>query len=184
MVIILDIQLSGQAFAFRILAALFLAGLDLFVFYYLPLHISTIAPYFVPRIYIPEINSLASSFASSALPALGILFAILVFVEVFLRGTWAFGVLLIILGSFWILYDLTLYREGLLFANLLPTGGITLGNGEQVVLSGSEQSELLLFFRALIILFVISSLVTIARGVKILLRKRRAHSQTKIAQQQ
>ena len=129
MVRILDIQLSGGQFASRVAAALIFSGLTLFVFYYLPLHIDVIASYFVPRTFIPEINSLAGAFASSTLPELGALLAVLVFVETILKGTWGFGVLLILVGGFWILYDLTLYREGVLFSNLVP-GAITVGKGQ------------------------------------------------------
>jgi hypothetical protein len=179
---ILDIQLSGGQFASRLAAALIFSGLTLFVFYYLPLHIDAIASYFVPRTFIPEINSLAGAFASSTLPELGALLAVLVFVETILKGTWAFGVLLIFVGGFWILYDLTLYREGLLFSSLVPSA-ITVGNGQRILLSGSAQSELILLFTGIIILFVISSLFTILKGARILWRKHKAYFQSQISDQ-
>ena len=172
--------MSRGQFASRVAAALIFAGLTLFVFYYLPLHIDAIASYFVPRTFIPEINSLAGAFASSTLPELGALLAVLVFVETILKGTWAFGVVLILVGGFWILYDLTLYKEGLLFANLVPSA-INVGNGQQILLSESAQSELIFLFTGIIILFVISSLFTILRGARILWRKHKAYSRPEIS---
>jgi hypothetical protein len=179
---ILDLQLSKKDLALRLASALIFAGLILFVFYYLPLHIEAIASYFVPSRFLPEITSLASSFASSTLPALGLLLALLVFTETILRGTWAFGVLLIMIGSFWILYDLTLYREGLLFSGLVPST-INIGGGEQLLVSPSVQSELVFVFTGVIIMFIISSVFTIIRGARILWRKHRAYSRSSVTEQ-
>jgi hypothetical protein len=173
MVRIFDLELTRRRLALRVFSAFIFAGLTLFVFYYLPTHIVEIARYFIPDSFIPEINSLSQSFSSSSLPILGILLAILTFVETMIKGSWVFGALLVVLGSFWIFYDLTLYREGLLFSSLMPST-ITLGNGQQAVISGSIESQLVLIFTGIIILFVVSSFITTLRGARILWRKHRA----------
>jgi hypothetical protein len=178
MVKIFDLELSKKRFALRIVSAFIFTNLTLFIFYYLPLHIGAIASHFLPNMLIPEVNSLASAISSSALPELGALLAILVFVETLIKGSWVYGALLVILGTFWITYDLTLYREGLLFANLVPST-LTLGNGEQIFLSESAQSTLALMFTGIIILLVISSLFTVISGARILWRKHKAASATR-----
>jgi hypothetical protein len=162
-----DLEISRARLALRVFTGFILASMTLFLFYYLPLHMGAIAGHFVPTAFVPIVDFAASTFASSTLPLLGALLAILVFTETILKGTWAFGALLIIVGSFWILYDLTLYRAGLLFSNLIPSG-ITLANGEQLIVSTTSQSDLVLLLTGVIIIFVISSVITIIRGARIL----------------
>jgi hypothetical protein len=174
MVTLFDLELSRGKLALRIFTAFLFAGLTLFLFYYLPLHISAIASHFVPNMYLPAVNSFASAFASTSLPELGVLLAILVFVETILKGTWVYGALLIVVGSFWILYDLTLYRDGVLFS--IAPSTLTLSSGEQLILTSSTQSDIFLFVTLVIIIFVISSFVTIIRGARILWAKYRSSS--------
>lgn len=170
MVKIIDIEISKLRLAGRIVYGLFWAAIILFFFYYLPMHFQSLltSQVQVPQAYLPTLNSLAQSFSTSPLPYLGIIIATLAFIEAIINGTWVYGVILIVTGTFWLMFDLALYRSGLLFANLIPP---SIFSGYQF--SQSTSSLLIEILTAIVIIFVISSAFTIASGVRILARKRR-----------
>ena len=162
MVKILNIEVSSGRFILRIFEGLFIAGLILFFFYYFPTPLAEIAGRFVSITpsEAQQISNAGASIASSPLPIIGVLLALLAFINAIIRGTWLYGAILVLTGFFWITFDLYLYFEGLLFANLFPS---TIQQSQippqyQVYFSPATITTALTI---VIILFMISSLVTI-----------------------
>lgn len=151
---------------------MFLAGLTLFVFYYLPLNLTRIASPYIPPQYLPELRYIEQSISDSSLPLLGIFLAILTFVDTIIRGSWGYGVILVVMGSFWILYDLSLYKQGLLLSGIAPSTLSFLQGGHGQASSSSLLSSTMIadVLTGIIVLFILSSLITITRGVRILVR--------------
>lgn len=164
MVRILDIELSRRAFALRIITAVFFAGLTLFFFYYLPLNFAHLVSPYVPQRYIPTVDSIRANLSNSALPVLGLVLAGLTFVETIFRNTWGYGAILVATGSFYIIYDLSLYTQGLLFTGLVPS---SLGT---TTIPADSIAQIL---EVIILLLIVSSIVSVARGVRILIRHQR-----------
>ena len=171
MVRIIDIEISNARFAGRIAYAFFWSGLTLFFFYYLPTHIgefvSLLAPR-IPQIYVPALQYLGQSFSNSPLPYIGVLIAMLAFVEIIIRGTWVYGVILIVTGLFWIAFDVILFSRGLLFANLIPSSLL-----QTYQISTQAISLIKWVLVILVSIFVISSIMTITNGARIIVRNRR-----------
>lgn len=168
MVHLVDIEISKARLAGRVIYGLFWAGLTLLFFYYLPTHFNSLVGPYVPQAYAPAVQYVAQSISNSPLPFLGIALAALAFIEIILKGTWIYGAILIVTGVFWLLFDITLFSRGLLFANLLPSSLIQNYN-----LAPGTVSAIVWILVIMIAIFVISSLFTIGRGIRIIVRSRR-----------
>lgn len=168
MVHIIDIEVSGWRLAGRITYGLFIMGLLLFLFYYLPTHLEEMAAPYVPAAYLPALRAISDSLNQSGLPYIGAIIAVLAFVEAIIKGTWVYGVILIVTGIFWLAFDIILYTSGVLFVNLIPQS-LT----QSYQLSGSAEALLKWILVIIIIIFVISSISTIVKGVSIVATSRR-----------
>jgi hypothetical protein len=177
MVHLINIEISKKRLIGRIFYGLFWAGLILFFFYYLPTHFEALIAPHVPQVYFPMLESLAQSISQSALPYLGILLAGLAFVETVINGTWVYGVILVITGFFWLIFDIILFSTGLLFSNLLPSSLL-----ESYQLSQSETAFIVWMLVFMVIIFVVFSITTIVRGAQILVRYRGRLEQRKFSQ--
>ena len=178
MVRLVDIEISKARLAGRIIYGLFWAGLTLFFFYYLPTHFNSLVGPYVPQAYAPAVHYVAQSISNSPLPFLGVALAALAFVEIILKGTWIYGAILIVTGIFWLLFDITLFSRGLLFANLLPSTII-----QNYHLAPGTISAIVWILVIMVVIFVISSLFTIGRGISVIVNSRRRARERQFAAQ-
>ena len=167
MVRVIDIQISNARFAGRIVYAMFRFSLTMFLFYFLPTHIMAFAS-LVPQTYYQLAQYVATSFSKSALPFLGILIALIVFVEILIKGTWVYGAVLITSALSWLSFDLVLLSKGLLFANVVPVGLI-----RAYQLPPEAISLITWILISTVVGFLLMELYYVARGVKIIRKSRR-----------
>jgi hypothetical protein len=160
---ILDLHLSTTKFALRLSWAIILSGLTLFFFYYLPTHLASVISAFVPPQYFAQVNAVASNFeASPVLLYLGVLLSVLAFFDVMLKGFWGYGIVLIISGLFFLAYFYYLFKSGLFFVPIRPLNS----NSPSSTLNGLTYA-----LDSLAILFILSTILSIARGVLLISRR-------------
>jgi hypothetical protein len=166
-----DLELSNTKLAVRIIGGLILAGLILFLFYYLPSHLTQIVSPYVSGSYIPYLNNLVSELTNSGIPLLGVLLAVIVFFDVLLKDSWIYGIDLIITGLLFLVYDIFLYRTGQFFSF-----------GPETTQS-PIYSEITPLFSIIIIILLIWTVYSISRGVSLVLhRNQRRRSAIELSQ--
>lgn len=153
MVRIGNIEVSKASLAFRIFGGFFLAGLVLFLFYYLPSHLTSVLSPYVPSQYIPYASQIVSIIVNSPIPLLGILLAVSVFFDVLLRGSWLYGIVLIVTGMLFVSYDFFLFRSGQLVSDIFPTQSL-----------GGTSSSFLSQLNLIVLILMIPTFISIARG--------------------
>jgi hypothetical protein len=156
-----DLNLSYARFTLRILAGLILAGLILFLFYYLPSHLTQLLSPYVPEAYIPYLNNIVSALTNTGIPLLGILLAIIIFFDILLKGSWIYGMDLILTGVLFLAYDLFLYRAGKLFSEAYQSS------------QSAIYSEIAPLFDIIIIILIISTVYSIGMGVSLVMKRNR-----------
>jgi hypothetical protein len=168
MVRVIDINVPTGRFAGRIAYALFRSALILVLFYYLPTHLMAFVSR-IPETYLQLAQYVASSFSNSPLPFLGIVIALIAFVEIVTKGTWIYGAILISSALAWLSFDLILLSKGVLFANLIPTGLIQAYN-----LPASAVSLITWTLISMVLAFLLMEFVYIFRGVRIIRKNRKS----------
>jgi hypothetical protein len=124
--------------------------------------LDAIAAPFVPKSYLPYVNLLVQDLVQSSIPYLGILLAILIFLDTFFKGTWGSGVILIITGFLFLLYDYVLYEQGTFFTGLFPE------NYTSTNLTSDFQNNL----NILVLVLILPTVVSIGEGIYILAKRR------------
>jgi hypothetical protein len=167
MVRVIDINVPAGRFAGRIVYALFRSFLILLLFYYLPTHLLAFLSH-VPETYMQLAQYVASSFSNSPLPFLGMVIALIAFVEIVIKGTWVYGAILISSALAWLSFDLVLLSKGVLFANLVPTGMI-----QAYHLPPSAVSVVTWSLVSMVLFFLLMELGYIVRGIRIIRKNRK-----------
>ena len=152
---IFDLELSNFRFALRLFWGLILGGLVLFLFYYLPAHLETFISPFVPPQDGAQINSLVSELnVGYALGLLGVLFAVFVFFGALFKGSWGYGIVLILTGLYLLLFYYFLFQAG----SIIPTFPAILS-------SAGNLNYLTIALYVLVGLILISAIIDVGRGV-------------------
>ncbi|MGI0090648.1 MAG: hypothetical protein ACREBS_02965, partial [Nitrososphaerales archaeon] len=159
---ILNKQMSNARFIFRIILGFFLALMIILLFYYLPTHLTALASPVVPHEYLPELQGYVSYLTGTSIPYLGLLIAIMFFLDTIFAGTWGYGVILAVSGLLYVSYDLTLFERRSLFVNSFPQMYVQ-------VLGYSMVTEIL---EALVIISILLTIFSIGRGIHIIMTKR------------
>ena len=163
---IFDLELSNVRFALRLLWGLILGGLVLFLFYYLPAHLGTLISPFVPSQYAGQINSLASELdVGYALGLLGVLYAIFVFFGTLFKGSWGYGIVLILTGLYLLIFYYFLFQAG----SILPTF-------PSIFDSVGNLSYLTIALYILVALILISAVIDVGRGIALIARRGKRNS--------
>jgi len=161
-----DLNLSGPRFALRIIGGIFFAAVVLFIFYYLPSHLTELVSPYLSSQYIPYLNEITSAIVSPGIPFLGILLAVITFFDVLLRGSWTYGIILIVTGVLYLAYDYLLFLGGQLLISDYPTN----------VTQSPIYQQVLPILYALVIILILSTLLSIGRGVYLIVKGNRKTS--------
>ncbi|MDG6999984.1 MAG: hypothetical protein JRN15_12815 [Nitrososphaerota archaeon] len=160
MVKLLGLELSGGAFGLRLSAALILAALEAFLFYYLPTNVGSLASGYLPSSYSSQIVSLVSGLVSPLLPILGLVIAVLGLLGILLKGTKIYGLIIALIGATFAGYTYLFFQGGTIHLNVPP--------GLIQNVTGQISLELYL----VMLLLIIPSLLTIVKGGVLLMQAR------------
>jgi hypothetical protein len=156
----MGLELSSASLAIRVILGVVLAALTFLVFYYVPANLASIVSGHVPSNSAASASSVTSSLIGSTLPIIGLVLSVLVFLDVVLRGSSAYGVTLILTGLLFAAYTYTALHGG--------TIGITLpGN-----LTQGATGDITIDVGLLMLVLLIPSLLTVVKGVLLLAVKR------------
>jgi hypothetical protein len=150
---LLGLEMSGAKFGLRIFLAVVFGALAFAVFYLVPASIGPLAKQVAGPANASAVGALVDSLVSPGLPLVGIAVAALVFVGVFLRGTKAYGPVLVVLGLALLAYVYALFQGG--------TVHVTIPQLSQYAASGSIAVDL----TDLMYLFMVPAVLTLLKGV-------------------
>jgi hypothetical protein len=167
---ILNKQISTARLVSRLILGSFLAIMILLLFYFLPTHLTSLASPVIPHQYMPEIQGYVSYLTDTSIPYLGVLIAVMFFLDAIFAGTWGYGVILAGSGLVYITYDLILFEQRSLFVNSFPQMYIQ-------VLGYSTVSALL---EGLVITSILLTVFSIGRGIRIIARRNVTRTTSKI----
>ena len=156
-----DLHLSSVRFSLRVMVGILFAIFVLLLFYYVPTHLTGLLSPYVPSQYLPYIAQFVSILESPGIPFLGVLLAVITFFDILLRGSWVYGIVLVLTGILFLTYDLLLFQEGQFFQGLFPT---------QVTQSAFYQ-RFSSYLTLIVILLIVPTILSIARGVSLILRR-------------
>ena len=112
---ILDLELKATSLALRVVIGIIAAAITFFVFYYLPTNLLSLISQFLPAQVLPPsstLDPLLSSIMDPTLPMIGLVLTVLVFLEYLLRGSKAYGTILILTALSLIAYLYLLFNGG------------------------------------------------------------------------
>jgi hypothetical protein len=147
--------MSGGKLGLRAALAVVSGAVAFVLFYYVPTSIGGFASGLAGAANASTVASLAGSLVSPDLPVLGVAVAALVFVGVFLRGTKAYGPVLVVLGLALLAYVYVLFHGG--------TIEVTVPSLSQYSASGSVAVSV----AALMYLFMLPPALTLVKGAVI-----------------
>ena len=159
---ILDLELKALSLALRAITAIIVAGITFFLLYYLPANFLNILGQFVPAQALPDpsiLNPLLSSLVNPSLPMIGLLLTILVFLECLLRGSKAYGPLLILTGLSFIAYLYLLFHGGTITITLPASLLMGISAGVAVDLT------------TIMLLLMLPSILNIIKGAVLMTKK-------------
>ncbi|MHB8566874.1 MAG: hypothetical protein ACYC7D_06760 [Nitrososphaerales archaeon] len=156
-----NLELSSAHLALRIIIGLILGALVLILFYYVPAHLTALLSPYVPQKYLPDIAQFVSILESPGIPFLGVLLAIVVFFDVLLKGSWIYGIALVLTGILFLSYDILLFEGGQFFQGLFP----------QQVTESSFYQQFSSYLILLVILLIIPTVLSIVRGFLLIARR-------------
>lgn len=156
---LIDVEVSGGGLAIRLVTGIVGAIIAFILLFFIPTSAASLVSGSVPASFASGINSLISSLVNPVMPPLGLLVAVLVFLSALLRGTKIYGLIVILLGIFYLAYIYLFFHGGTI--NIQVPQGIAQG------VSGSIVVELNL----LMLLFMIPSILTIIKGIVLSLPK-------------
>jgi hypothetical protein len=153
---VMGVQLSGGALAVRLATAVVGAAVSFLLLYYLPANISTVVP--------QGASALASPLFPPVLPPLGLAITALVFLGFLLRGTGAYGFILLLLGLLFIAYVYILFGGGTIYLQIPSSAAY--GASGTVAVNASTLMYILL----------VAPILTVVKGVFILTTHREARA--------
>lgn len=159
MVKFLDLEISTARFALRVVYGTVVAGMMLFVLYYVPSNLDQLISRFVPGSYAIPISNAVSSLVGPVLPLIGIALGVLTFLEILFKGTWIYGAFVLLLGATCVTYDYVFFHGGIL--------SISIPAGIAPNISGGSFS---LQLSLIMVLLMIPSILTAAKGGLLLAR--------------
>jgi len=152
----MGLQLSSAALAIRVVSGAVLAGLTFLVFYYVPANLSSLLSPYLPSSYAAAVSSVAAALIGSTLPILGLVLTVLVFLEVVLRGSRPYGIILILTGLLFAAYTYTIMQGGTIAIKL--SGNLPQGASGNIDVGVS----------LMMLVLLIPSLLTVVKGALLL----------------
>jgi len=159
---ILDLELKALSLALRVITGIIAAGITFLLLYYLPANFLNILGQFIPAKALPDpsiLNPLLSSLVNPSLPMIGLLLTVLVFLECLLRGSKAYGPILILTGLSFIAYLYLLFQGGTLSMTVPPTFLMGISAGVALDLT------------TIMLLFMLPAILTIIKGAVLMTKK-------------
>ena len=163
---LLDIEVSGASLALRVVLGVVFGGISFVVFYYLPANLGNFLSSALPAASRAAAAGVASALINPSLPLIGLAAAALVFLGFLLRGTKAYGLILVLNGIVFLAYVYTAFQGGTITLNL-PAG-----------LPSSASGNISLNASNLMLLFLLAPLLTVVKGIVLTVMK------PQVAQQQ
>jgi|HubBroStandDraft_1064217.scaffolds.fasta_scaffold122939_2 hypothetical protein len=151
----MGLQLSSASLAIRLVSGAALAALVFLVFYYLPANFSALVSGSLSAGSAAAVSSVATALIGST-PIIGLVLAVLVFLGAVLRGSSAYGVVLILIGSLFAAYTYLLLHGGSI-GGTLPSD-LSLGAAGNFTIDVS----------LLMVVLLIPSLLTVVKGTLLL----------------
>ena len=133
----------------------------LLLFYYLPTHLTALASPVIPQQYLPELQGYVSYLTATSIPYLGVLIAIMFFLDAIFSGTWGYGVILAVSGLLFVSYDLILFEHRDLFVNTFPQSYVQ-------ILGYATIAEII---EVLVVFSILLTVLSIGRGIYIIVRR-------------
>ena len=146
----MGVELSGRALAARLAVAILASAVSLLLFYYVPSNITQLV----------RATGVSSSFVPPELPALGLAIAAFVFLGFLLRGTGAYGVILVLLGLLFAVYVYLFFGGGTVVIEVQPVSAS--GASGAIAVNASTLMYILL----------VAPLLTVVKGLFILATQR------------
>jgi hypothetical protein len=163
---IFDLELSNDRFALRVFAAFVFAGLIAFFYYYLTMHVGSLISGYVAESYALRIQNIFAAFGPVGIFQYLIpIFIVSVFFATILKGSWGYGILLVIEGVLYGIYYLYLYETGILFT------GLPAGTTSNVQIDPTVLTDIGYFLDLITIVFIILTVESIVRGTIIIARR-------------
>jgi hypothetical protein len=161
----LGLEISRMRLALRIAYGVVLTSVVIFIFYYIPAHISyliRLAETYFPAIHLsPSTMNLITGLFGPSLPTIGLVLGGLTFLGILLKSTKVEGGVLILNGLFYSLYTFFLFHGGTLNIGI-PAGLVQGISGDFVIIL-----PLIMF------LLMLPELLTIAKGSVMLVEANR-----------
>ncbi len=145
--------MSGGRFGLRVVLSVIFGAVAFALFYYVPASLGPLAANLAGPANASAATALANSLVSPTLPMVGIAVAALVFVGFFLRGTKAYGPVLVVLGLALLAYVYVLFHGGTTDASIPALSQYSASGTVSIVLAN------------LMYLFMLPPLLTVAKGV-------------------
>jgi hypothetical protein len=159
---ILDLELKALSLALRVIVGIIVAAITFFVLYYLPTNLQSILSQIVPAQALPTpstLNPLLTGVTSSILPMIGLLLTVLVFLECLLRGSKAYGPILILTGLSFIAYLYLFFNSGTITVNL--PASLLMGISASIAID----------LTTIMLLLMLPSILTIIKGIVLMTKK-------------
>jgi len=137
-------------------------GLSFVVFYYIPANLGNLLSSALPAASRAAATSVVSALISSSLPLLGLAATALVFLGMLLRGTRAYGIILLLNGAVFLAYVYVVFQGGTITLSLPPG------------LPSSVSGNVSLNMSNLMLLFFIAPILTVIKGVVLTVMKPQA----------
>lgn len=153
---ILDLQISTLRLVLRVIYAVILASIDIFIFYILISPNDTLLRRFLPASISSHLTTALSSFVSPTLPLIGLAMAALIFLDTIFKQTRIEGAFVMITGGLFAWYTYAIFDGGTM--NLaIPSGLVQNVTGNITI-----QASLIMW------LFILPSLLTAVKGALML----------------
>jgi hypothetical protein len=159
---ILDLELKASSLALRVIVSIIAAAIMFFVLYYLPANLLSFLSQFVPAQALPPpstLNPLLSSIIDPTLPMIGLLLTVLVFLEYLLRGSKAYGPILILTSLSFIAYLYLFFNGGTMIITL--PANLLMGISVDIALD----------LTVIMLLLMLPSILNIIKGIVLMTKK-------------
>ena len=150
---LLDLEVSRGSLTLRAVLGAVFGGLSFAVFYYVPANLGSLISPAVPASSASSASSLISSLVSPSLLLIGLAAALLVFLGFFLRGTKAYGPILVVNGLIFLAYVYAAFQGGTITLTL-PAG-----------LPSTASGTLSLDVSNLMLLLLLAPILTVVKGI-------------------
>ncbi len=152
-------EMSGGKLALRAVLAVIFGAIAFVIFYYVPSSLGSYITRFAGSNGGSSASSIVGALINPVLPIIGLAVALLVFIGTLLRGTKAYGPVLIFLGLVLVAYVYTAFQGG--------TINLTIPKGVGYSASGNIAID----FTLLMYLFLLAPILTLLKGVVLTMMK-------------